>query len=446
MQSLHAIRSRRVLTPHGVRAATIEIRDGLIATVDAWDGAPSDVLDVGDAVVMPGLVDTHVHVNEPGRTDWEGFESATRSAAAGGVTTLLDMPLNSIPATTTRAALGEKARAAEGKCWVNVGFLGGVVPGNANELPSLWNEGVFGFKCFLVPSGVDEFPAVGEADLRIALQILAALDAPLMVHAELPEHLRSPLGDGRRYANYLATRPPIAETSAIALVTALASEYGARIHVVHVSSADSIGVINDARSRGVRITAETCPHYLAFAAEQVADGATELKCAPPIRSAEHRDALWAALRDGNLDMVVSDHSPCPPALKSRQTGDFFSAWGGISSLQLGLGAVWTGARARAIDLHRVVDWMSAAPARLAGLARRKGTLATGFDADLVVWDPDGSYVVRDDMLFHRHRLTPYLGAALHGRVLATFVAGRPAYIDGDVSAQPVGRICRRDEP
>jgi allantoinase len=362
------------------------------------------------------------------------------------VTTLLDMPLNSIPATTTRAALGEKARAAEGKCWVNAGFLGGVVPGNANELPSLWNEGVFGFKCFLVPSGVDEFPAVGEADLRIALPILAALHAPLMVHAELPEHLRSPVGDGRRYANYLATRPPIAETSAIALVTALASEYGARIHIVHVSSAESIGVINEARSRGVRITAETCPHYLTFGAEQVADGATELKCAPPIRSAEHRDALWAALRDGNLDMVVSDHSPCPPALKSRQTGDFFSAWGGISSLQLGLGAVWTGAWARAIDLHRVVDWMSAAPARLVGLARRKGTLATGFDADLVVWDPDGSYVVSDSMLFHRHRLTPYLGAALHGRVLATFVAGRPAYIDGDVSAQPVGRICRRDEP
>jgi len=443
--SIESIRSRRVLTPEGLRAATIEIENGMIATLGSWDSAPLDVLDVGDAVVMPGLVDTHVHVNEPGRTDWEGFETATRAAAAGGVTTLLDMPLNSIPATTTRAALDEKIRAATGKCWVNVGFLGGVVPGNAAELSSLWSAGVFGFKCFLVPSGVDEFPSVLESDLRLALPLLAALGAPLMVHAELVEYLREPEGDGRRYANYLASRPPAAESRAIDLVASLAGEYGARIHIVHVSSADSIEVIRRAREGGVEITAETCPHYLTFDAEHIADGATEFKCAPPIRSSTHRDALWAALRDGDLEMIVSDHSPCPPSLKSRASGDFFSAWGGISSLQLGLGAVWEGGRSRGLSVQQLAQWMSVAPARLAGLGRRKGMLAPGFDADLVVWEPETAYSVKESELFHRHRLTPYLGAALHGRVLATIVAGTPAYMNGNVSAEPIGRILLRDE-
>ena len=444
--SIHAIRSRRVLTPHGLRAATVEIGNGTIAALSAWEASPSNVLDVGDAVVMPGLVDTHVHVNEPGRTDWEGFETATRAAAAGGVTTILDMPLNSIPATTTRAALDAKVRAAEGKCWVNVGFLGGVIPGNVDELSSLWTAGVFGFKCFLVPSGVDEFPPVLESDLRLALPALAKLGAPLMVHAELSQHLREPEGDGRRYANYLASRPPVGESRAAETVAALASEYGARIHMVHVSSAESIAVIRRAREGGVAITAETCPHYLTFDADHIPDGATEFKCAPPIRSSSHREALWGALREGELEMIVSDHSPCPPSLKSRSSGDFFSAWGGVASLQLGLGAVWEGGRSRGIALPQIAEWMSAAPARLAGLAHRKGRLAPGFDADIVVWDPEAVYTVSESALFHRHRLTPYLGAALHGRVLATFVAGRPAYMDGDVSAQPVGRIHLRDEP
>ena len=441
---VHAIRSRRVVTRGGVHAATIEIQDGVISAVSSWDAAPRGSLDVGDAIVMPGLIDTHVHVNEPGRTDWEGFETATRAAAAGGVTILLDMPLNSIPATTTRAAFDIKRRAAAGKSWVNVGFLGGLVPGNVNDLASLWAGGVFGFKCFLAPSGVDEFPAVGETDLRASLPTLAMLGAPLMVHSELPQHLIAPQGDGRHYVNYVASRPPLAETSAIELVATLGAEYSARVHVVHVSSAESIDVIRRARTRGVAMTAETCPHYLTFASADIPDGATEFKCAPPIRSSEHREALWEALSSGTLDMIVSDHSPCPPALKSRATGDFFTAWGGISSLQLGFAVVSEGARSRGMSLERILSWMSAGPARLAGLDRRKGMLAPGFDADIAIWDPDAPFSVHEDALFHRHKLTPYLGSMLHGRVHATIVGGRVAYMDGAVSETPVGRVCIRD--
>jgi allantoinase len=438
-----AIRSARVVTPDGVRDATVEIRDGVIASLSAWTSARRDVLDVGDDVVMPGLVDTHVHVNEPGRTDWEGFETATRAAAAGGVTTILDMPLNSIPATTTLAALEEKHRAADGKCWVNVGFLGGVVPGNSHDLARLWDAGVFGYKCFLTPSGVDEFPSVGEPELREALPVLASLGATLMVHAERPEYLVDPRGDGRVYASYLASRPPAAETAAIELVARLAAEFRARIHIVHVSAAESIDTIRRARSAGVAMTAETCPHYLSFTAGEIADGATERKCAPPIRSAEHRDALWAGLQSGVLDMVVSDHSPCPPALKARETGDFFAAWGGIASLQLGLSAVWHGARARNLGVERVAAWMGTAPARLAALDHRKGSIVPGYDADIVIWQPDASFVVREEALYHRHKLTPYLGHTLPGRVRASFVGGQPAYLDGEVSPTPVGRLYTR---
>jgi allantoinase len=440
------IRSRRVLVDGSLRSATVEMNGGIIAAISAWDVAPPDTLDFGDAIVMPGLVDTHVHVNEPGRTEWEGFQTATRAAAAGGVTTLLDMPLNSIPATTTVAALDTKREAAAGKCAVNVGFLGGVVPGNTSDLESLWKGGVFAFKCFLVPSGVDEFANVGGAELRAALPILARVGAPLMVHAELPQHLIDPHGDGRVYANYLASRPPIAEASAIELVARLAEEFGARVHIVHVSAADSIDVIRRARDRGVAISAETCPHYLTFCAEEIPDGATEYKCAPPIRSAVDREALWQALEDGTLDMIASDHSPCPPELKAKNTGDFFSAWGGISSLQLGLSAVWEGASARGIGIERIAQWMSAAPARLAALDDRRGKLAPGLDADMTIWDPDEAFVVTEDALLHRHRLTPYLGRTLHGRVLATFVGGAAVHMNGVIlsEAKDLIRVRERD--
>ncbi|MEO6445187.1 MAG: allantoinase AllB [Gemmatimonadaceae bacterium] len=433
-------RSRRVLTPNGMRAASVHVSGGVIQRVSGWEevNASGPTIDVGHNVLMPGLVDTHVHINDPGRTEWEGFESATRAAAAGGVTTLLDMPLNSIPATVSVADLETKRRAAEGRCLVNVGFIGGVVPGNAAQLQPLHEAGVRAFKCFLVPSGVDEFPAVDIDDLRRAMPIIASFDALLMVHAELPARLVSGTPrDPRSYAQYLASRPDSAETQAIAQMIMLASEFGARVHIVHVSSRHSLPLIAEARARGVRITAETCPHYLCFAAEEIADGATAFKCAPPIRSVADRDALWWGLEHGVLDAIVSDHSPSPPALKCLDTGDFHAAWGGIASLQLGLPAVWRGAQARGIVMERVVEWMSAAPAQLADLGDKKGSVAAGFDADLTVWDPDADVVVIPEMLHHRHSVTPYLGAVLRGAVLATYVAGREVFADGRFASSPV---------
>jgi allantoinase len=428
------VRGTRIVAPEGLRPATIHIERGRIARVGDVDdlARADDVVDAGDLIVMPGLVDTHVHVNEPGRTDWEGFDTATRAAAAGGVTTLLDMPLNSIPATTSVAALQEKARAARGKTWVDVGFIGGVVPGNASALGDLARAGVRAFKCFLVPSGVPEFQHVTQPDLREAMPILAQLGLPVMVHAELPDVIESAAleaaaNDPLKYASYLASRPPAAEHEAVALVIELAEITGARVHIVHVSSAQTAHMVSSARARGVRISAETCPHYLWFTADEVPDGATEYKCAPPIRHGDDRDGLWSALSAGTLQMIVSDHSPCPPILKRRDVGDFFVAWGGIASLQLGSSLVWTAMRERGLRIERLVEWMSAAPAALAGLEGQKGAIATGYDADLVLFDPDGTLEVRQDMLLHRHAVTPYLGAALRGTVEATYVGGTLAF-------------------
>ena len=419
-----ALRSRRVITGDACVPATVHVSDGRIAGVRAFDDRAAHVIDVGDAVVMAGVVDTHVHVNEPGRTEWEGFATATRAAAAGGVTTILDMPLNSVPATTSAAALRAKREAAAEHATVNVEFIGGVVPGNASEIEPLCDAGVRAFKCFLSPSGVDEFPSVTESDLRVVLPILARRGVPLMVHAELPSLLRDgPAGGSRSYAAYLASRPPEAEIEAIRLLVALSEEHEARLHVVHMSSARSAALISEARSRDVPISAETCPHYLTFAAEEIPDGATEYKCAPPIRGRDKRDALWRALIAGDIQLVASDHSPCPPALKGSD-GNFFSAWGGIASLQLSLPAVWTGARERGISLPRVASWMCERTAALAGLARRKGAIAAGFDADLVVWNPDERFRVEPAALRHRHHVTPYAGRDLYGVVQETYVGGR----------------------
>ncbi len=420
------LRSRRVVTPEGVRAASVHVAGGRVARVAAWDDVPRDaaLADAGDDVVMPGLVDTHVHVNEPGRTAWEGFASATRAAAAGGVTTILDMPLNAVPATTTAAALDAKRDAARGKALVHVEFIGGVVPGNAGELEGLRDGGVRAFKCFLSPSGVDEFPHVSERELREAFPVLARLGLPLMVHAEDPACLTAPPpGGSRSHAAWLASRPAEAERSAVALLVRLLEWCPTPVHVVHVASGAALDVVRDARARGLPLTAETCPHYLTFAAEEVPDGATEYKCAPPIREAAEREALWRALLAGDLDLVASDHSPCPPEMK-RTGGDFFAAWGGIASLQLALPAVWTGARARGAGVERVAEWMCAGPARLAGLGGRKGRIAAGHDADLVVWDPEAAFVVEPARLLHRHPVTPYAGRRLSGVVRATYVAGR----------------------
>jgi allantoinase len=443
------VRSSRVVTSEGVRPAAIVIEGGRIVAVaepNELRGAPGEALDAGDLVVLPGLVDTHVHVNEPGRTDWEGFETATRAAAAAGVTMLLDMPLNSIPATTSVAALDEKARAARGKTWVDVGFIGGVVPGNSDSLGDLARAGALAFKCFLVPSGVPEFEHVTDPDLREAMPILAKLGLPLMVHAELPEvieaaTLEATAGDPTVYATYLASRPAAAEHEAVALVIELASVTGARVHIVHVSSARTAAMIAHARTRGVAISGETCPHYLWFDSAAVPHGATQYKCAPPIRNRDEREGLWAALANGELSMIVSDHSPCPPILKRSDAGDFFVAWGGIASLQLGPSVVWTAMRERALPIDRLVQWMSAAPARLAGLADRKGEIKVGCDADLVLFDPDADFVVSADSLLHRHHVTPYLDARLSGTVEATYVRGALAYDrrTGPV-ATPPGRL------
>ena len=455
------IRSHRVLTPRGLHPATVHVRNGVITSVTAYEDVPDDasLVDAGDDIVMPGLVDTHVHVNEPGRTEWEGFASATRAAAAGGVTTLFDMPLNSIPATTSLAALHVKHEAARDRVTVNVGFIGGVVPGNARELTPLHDAGVRLFKCFLVPSGVDEFPCVTEADLREAMPVLALLDAPLLVHAELPEFIIPvPQGNPRSYAAYLASRPVVAETGAIAMMIRLAEEFGTRIHIVHLSSHLSLPLLSAARARGLAVTCETCPHYLSFSAGEIADGRTDYKCAPPIRDAATRDALWRAVLEGDIDLIASDHSPCPPSMKSPVDGDFFQAWGGIASLQLGLPAIWHEMRARGAsvdsrfrgnddhrddhrrDVELLSRKMSAAPARLAGLAGRKGQLAEGYDADIVVWDPDAPVDVDATTLYHRHPLTPYRGRTLTGLVRATYVGGVEVYRDGRVTNHLPGRI------
>jgi len=445
------VRGKRVLTPDGERTAAIHVRAGVIAAVTGFDEIVSGatVHEAGDFVVMPGLVDTHVHINEPGRTDWEGFSSATRAAAAGGATTLIEMPLNSIPATTTAASLREKLAAAAGKLWVDTGFWAGVVPGNSEELQALWDAGVFGFKCFLVPSGVDEFAPVTEADLRVALPKLAALGAPLLAHAESPEAIEKAVASmpksasPRKYATWLAARPRAAENEAVALLLRLGGEFGARIHVVHVSSSDALALLRGAKLAGSAVSAETCPHYLTFAAEEIADGATEFKCAPPIRERENREKLWLGLGDRTLDFVATDHSPCPPALKLQEEGDFLRAWGGIASLQLSLPAVWTEARARGYAETHLAQWLCAGPAQLAGLAGRKGTIAVGCDADFVIWDAEAKFRVEPAQLHHRHKVTPYAGRELLGRVETTFLRGRKIFERGEFSAGPVGRALHR---
>jgi allantoinase len=453
------LRSQRVVTPEGVRPADVHVRQGRIRRISpiGRSGPISEpLIDCGDSVVMPGIVDTHVHVNEPGRTEWEGFATATRSAAAGGITTLIDMPLNSIPATTTRQALRAKIGAARGKTYVDVGFWGGVVPGNARELEGLLQDGVLGFKAFLVPSGVDEFQHVQEADLREAMPALARHGSVLLAHAELPGPTDAAAevwdeagpAELREYGRYLRSRPDAAEVEAVELLVRLCRETGCRVHVVHVSSAEVLPVLQRARAEGLPITAETCPHYLTFAAEEIPDGAVAFKCAPPIRSRENRERLWEALGKGLLDLIATDHSPCPPAMKKAEAGDFRGAWGGVASLQLSLPVVWTGARERGFTVSHLAEWLCAAPARLAGLGDRKGRIAPGYDGDLVVWDPEASFTVDPLTLHHRHPLTPYAGRALFGVIRRTLLRGKTVYDvrdNGQLPEPPSGQLLIQGE-
>jgi allantoinase len=441
-----AFRSTRVVTPDGLRPAAVLVRAGRIVNVADWNDVPASahLRDYGDYVLLPGLVDTHVHINEPGRTDWEGFRTATQAAAAGGVTTLVDMPLNCLPETISMEALGAKRAAAgslegglESQAWVDWMTWGGVVGnggvgGNEADLPGLIDAGVPGFKCFLVHSGIDGFAWADEAQLRKALAVLRGSGLPLLAHAELAGHIdrataqinaHDSFADWRRYATYLASRPDEAELEAIKLLIGLAAVFDTQLHIVHLSTALALPALKQARQAGLKITVETCPQYLWFAAEDIPDGATELKCAPPIRHAANREALWQGLREGIIDMIATDHSPCPPEMKNRESGRFDHAWGGISSLGLALPVVWTGLSQRGGGLELLSKWLSSEPARLAGLTGRKGALAAGFDADIVVLEPDGEWTVTEEELRFRHKLSAYLGARLRGRVLETYLRG-----------------------
>ncbi len=437
------IRSRRMVLPDGEREAAAFVRHGKVETVGPYElkRDADRTVDLGDLPLLPGLVDSHVHVNEPGRTEWEGFASATRAALAGGVTTICDMPLNSSPVTTTVEALRVKLAAAAGQCAVDVAFWGGAVPGNRPEIGPLLDAGVIGFKCFLVDSGIDEFPPLSREELRAAMAALAPSGAPMIVHAEDPAEVSDPAGGS--YDAFVASRPPVAERRAIETVISAAAFSGGRAHIVHLAAAECAALIGSARAAGIALTAETCPHYLFFAAEEVPAGHTEFKCCPPVRYAVNREALWRALGDGAINGVVSDHSPCTPALKglapgTEPDGDFRTAWGGISSLQLGLPVVWSVARRRGFTLADMARWMSAFPASLAGLPA-KGQIAVGSDADFTAFDPDATWTVRGRELLHKHPVTPYDGRTLTGRVTRTWLGGTEVTPDGP----PRGRLLAR---
>jgi allantoinase len=417
------LRARRIVTPEGERPGVVVIRAGVITEIA--DGGPADAEVPGDCALLPGLVDTHVHVNEPGRTQWEGFATATAAAAAGGITTIADMPLNSIPPTVDVASLAAKRAAARGRLAVDVALWGGAVPGNAAELRALHDDGVAGFKCFLLPSGAAEFPPLDPAGLLTAMAQIARFGGLLIAHAEDPAVIAAaPAPAGRSYPAFLASRPPEAEVAAVRTLLAAARQTGCRVHVVHLSAAAALPGIAAARREGLPVTVETCPHYLALAAEDVPDGGTVFKCCPPVRPAANRDGLWRALAAGLIDCVVSDHSPCPPADKALDSGDFGAAWGGIASLQLSLPVTWTAAAARGHGLADVARWMAQAPARLAGLDGR-GEIRPGAQADFCVLAPDEEFTVDPAMLRQRHPLTPYAGRRLRGVVRQTWLRGRP---------------------
>lgn len=428
-----AIKSDRAITPDGIQKAVILVKDGLIADIlPTLPGGDYPVTDVGNKVLMPGVIDPHVHINEPGRTDWEGFDTATRAAVAGGITTLVDMPLNSSPVTTTVEAFNKKRKATKGQLHTNCGFWGGVVPGNENEIGPLIQNGVLGFKAFLTHSGIDEFPNVTENDLRKVMPVIAKSNLPLMVHCELETRTEiNQERDTRSYQQYLASRPRKWEEDAITLMIRLCEEYNCRTHIVHLSSADSIEQIAKAKQKGLPLTVETAQHYLYFNAENIKDGQTQFKCAPPIREEENNERLWQALKEGIIDFVATDHSPSPPAMKEIETGNFVKAWGGISSIQFALPVLWTAAKKHDVSLNQIIKWLCEKPAVLSGLESRKGKIEKGYDADFVVWDPDRTFAVTKESIYHKHKITPYLDETLYGVVEQTWIGGKKTFDNGN---------------
>ncbi|PYX41852.1 MAG: allantoinase AllB [Acidobacteria bacterium] len=447
---LQAFLSRRVVTPEGLRPAAVLVDGERIRAVVEPENVPMNAVkrEFGDHALLPGLLDSHVHINEPGRTDWEGFHTATRAAAAGGYTMLVDMPLNCVPATTNVEALQAKRQAAQGQCRVDWATWGGVVPDNPREIEALAGAGVKGFKCFLVHPGIDEFSMVREEDLRKALPHVARTGLPLLVHAELPGPLdaaRERLGgaDWRRYSTYLQSRPNEAELAAIRLMLSMCSQYGFRLHIVHLASASALEDLRAARAAGLPVSVETCPHYLHLEAEKIADGATLCKCAPPIRERANREQLWQGLKDGVIDLVVTDHSPCPPMMKCLEEGSFSSAWGGIASLSLALLCMWTEAQQRGFTLMDIARWMAREPARLAGCDPHKGKIAAGYDADFVVFDADTEFTVTADRLHHRHPVSPYMGEKLRGVVKETYLRGTRVFAEEKFPGEASGREFRK---
>ena len=452
--TLQAFLSRRTVTPEGILPRAILVEGGRIRAVVPLDQVPPTAIvhDYADAAILPGLVDSHVHINDPGRAHWEGFHTATRAAAAGGYTSLIDMPLNCLPATTTVAGLEMKRDAARGQCRVDWGAWGGVVSDNQDDIEPLADAGVLGFKCFLIDAGIEGFSMVTEQELRRALPHVARTGLPLLVHAELAgpvEAATAALGsaDWRSYATYLKSRPDEAELSAIRLLISLCREFGFRLHIVHLASSEALAELRAARAEGLPVSVETCPHYLHLEAETIPDGATLCKCAPPIRSRENREKLWQGLKDGVIDLIVTDHSPCPPEMKRLEEGNFRTAWGGISSLSVALPLVWTDAQRRGFTLSDIARWMAEAPARLAGLEGRKGRIAAGYDADMVVFDPETEFVVTEMNLYYRHHVSPYLNEKLRGVVEATYVRGQLVFANGEFPGENSGReVCRHDSP
>jgi allantoinase len=441
--------SHRVVTPDGIRPGAVLVRGGIIEAFVPANQIPAnkEIQDFGESVILPGLVDSHVHINDPGRTDWEGFETATRAAAAGGYTTLVDMPLNCLPATTTVSALNAKRQAAQHRCWVDWGAWGGVVSDNQAEIESLAAAGVLGFKCFLIHPGIEGFTMVTEAELRAALPHVAQAGLPLLVHAELPGPVDEATCrlqnnediDWTRYSTYLQSRPEEAELSAIRLLLSLCREYKFRLHIVHLSASAALGELCAARAEGLSVSVETCPHYLHFCAEEISDGATLCKCAPPIRSRENREKLWQGLKHGIIDLVATDHSPCPPAMKRLEERNFNTAWGGIASLSVALPVMWTEASRRGFTLSDLSRWMAEQPARLAGCSASKGRIAAGCDADFVVFDPEAEFIVTEDRLHYRYPISPYMGERLQGVVKATYLRGQPVFSAGKFCGEPRGQ-------